>query len=648
MCGISFLLDRTGQLGPEAAARMRAATAHRGPDGCGAHQFGDGGPGTVYLGHNRLKIVDLSDEANQPMLAADGRYALVFNGEIYNWRELRAELEFKAVQFRTQSDTEVLLRLLIREGAAALHRLRGMFAFVFYDSHERVVLAGRDAEGIKPLFSVETKEGFAISSEPAGVLASGLVTGAFNLWQLKPYLSMRFAEGDSPFWKHVVEFEPSLVRRYDSGNRVATTNILAQVRAVPKSVADALDATITLGSLSPIRQGRQFRQAVQSLLGQSITRHLAADVPVGLWLSGGVDSTLLLALAREMGHEVPCFSVALRAEEGSFGSDDRRFAREAAKQYEAEYHEFEASDELLLDTDEALASLSQPIADSSVLLTWWLAKQTSREVKAVLSGAGADEWFAGYNRHQAFAWYLRNRGLLLVAKPVLAAVGDRLSSATERPWRKRLRLMQKLVARIDRDPFRTLMNFVRLDPFLTDTLQEEAQDTSDFELLDRLWQPTAPLESLLEYDRHHYLVGDILALTDQTAMRHGLEVRTPYLDQDLTAYVGRIPAKELLRHGPKWMLRELLDQRGGQAFTKRSKEGFGLPLTRWLRMPKYSWLFDPIRRRDHPLFEHFDYARTQQFLTRFQTGRHDLGAEAWALIMLFRWYDLQKFSAPKP
>ena len=127
-------------------------------------------------------------------------------------------------------------------------------------------------------------------------------------------------------------------------------------------------------------------------------------------------------------------------------------------------------------------------------------------------------------------------------------------------------------------------------------------------------------------------------------MRHGLEVRTPYLDQDLTAFVGQITAQELLRHGPKWILRELLDARGGQAFTQRRKEGFGLPLTRWLRMPQYGWLFDPIRRPGHPLYEHFDYGRTQQFLTRFQTGRHDLGTEAWALITLFRWYDLQEFA----
>ena len=630
MCGISFLLDRTGKLGPEAAARMRAATAHRGPDGCGSYQFGDGGPGTVYLGHNRLKIVDLSDDASQPMLSADGRYALVFNGEIYNWRELRAELEVAGVMFRTQSDTEVLLHLLMREGAAALPKLRGMFAFVFYDSAERRALAGRDEHGIKPLFVLEADEGIAIASEPAGLRASELPIGCFEVFQLAPYLQTRFTEGYWTCWRSIFEFEPGVFREYgDTGRGNEFYLTASPVAQVGVRTAEASTVTASL------------------LLKQSLTRHLAADVPVGLWLSGGVDSTLLLALARETGREVPCFSIALRAEEGSFGTEDRRYAREAAKLFESEYHEFEASDELLLDTDEALSALSQPIADSSVLLTWWLAKQTSREVKVVLSGAGADEWFAGYNRHQAFRWYERYHWLLMAGRPLLTRVGKRLPSAAESKWRKQLRLAHRFLTHVDVDREKTLLSFISLSPVLLEILTPEALLPGDgFHPLEGLCRyRDASLECLLAYDRQRYLPGDILALTDQTAMRHGLEVRTPYLDQDLTAYVSQIPAKELLRHGPKWMLRELLDQRGGQAFTKRSKEGFGLPLTRWLRMPKYGWLFDPIRRPDHPLFEFLDYGRTQQLLTRFQTGRHDLGAEAWALITLFRWYDLQKFAA---
>lgn len=605
MCGISFLLDRTGKLGPAAAARMLAATAHRGPDGCGAVQFGDGGPGTVYMGHNRLKIIDLSDEANQPFVSEDGRYALVYNGEIYNYRELRAELEAVGIRFRTQSDTEVLLHLLTTEGKVALPKLRGMYAFVWYDSQTGDWLAARDRCGIKPLFYVQTEDGLvAIASELPALVASGLERAEFSAAQLPHYLCYRFTKWRETFWLYYRELQP--------GHWLANSTLQ---HSVPKNAAEA-------------------SSSLTDVLRRSLTRHLTADVPVGLWLSGGVDSTLLLAMAKEQGYEVPCFSVALRSEEGSFGSEDRRYAREAAKLYEAEYHEFEASDELLNHTDEALAALGQPIADTSVLLTWWLAKQTSREVKAVMSGAGADEWFAGYNRHRAYAWLVRNQTWLQVAAPVLRAVGNALPTSFDLPGRKQLRLTRHLLTRLGSTAYQTFQQFYSLDAQLVELLRDlpVAKTLPDIKLTE---------EWLLNYDRRHYLPQDILALTDQTSMRHGLEVRTPYLDQDLTAYVSTIPAKELLRHGPKWMLRELLNQRGGQAFTKRSKEGFGLPITRWLRMPKYQWLFDPIRRRDHPLFEHFDYDRTQEFLKRFQTGRHDLGTEAWALITLFRWYDLK-------
>ena len=359
---------------------------------------------------------------------------------------------------------------------------------------------------------------------------------------------------------------------------------------------------------------------------------------MGIWLSGGVDSTLLVALGRETtGAAPPCFGVSLAPSEGSFGTDDYHFGRQAAALFGAEFTEFVVDDSILLHTDEALAALGQPIADSAVLLTWWLARHTrAADVKAVLSGAGADEWFAGYNRHRAFAWYHRNQAWVEHLAPLLRATGRALPTGLNVPGRKQFQLARKLLTRIGPkdEGVHAAARFAALDDSLPKLLGYHVAE------LDRLMYPSSE-NDLLAHDRRAYLPHDILALTDQTSMRHGLEVRTPYLDQDLTRFLAPLPAAELLRHGPKWLLRELLNQRGGQAFTRRRKEGFGLPLTRWLRLPTYSWLFDPVRRRDHPLFANLDYGRTQEFLARFLTGRHDLGAEAWALITLFRWVDLQ-------
>ncbi len=642
MCGISFLLDRTGALGPQAASRMRAATAHRGPDGCGSYQFGDGGPGTVYLGHNRLKIVDLSDDANQPFVSADGRYALVYNGEIYNWRELRTELETEGVSFKSQSDTEVLLHLLIREGTAGLPKLRGMFAFVFYDSAEKQTIAVRDEHGIKPLFWANSDEALAIASEISAVRTSGveadLTEPAIKL--LRPldadyelfftphsrqeYLTYRYVK--HPPWVYLHEVKPGTAKVWTG---LPYDELWTELRYSAERV------------IPPHTSRAEWLPRVEALLKQSLDRHLRADVPVGLWLSGGVDSTLLLALAREVTDTAPaCFGISLAPTEGSFGTEDYRFGRRAAALFGAEFTEISVDDSLLNYTDESLAALGQPIADSSVLLTWWLARQTrAAGVKAVLSGAGADEWFAGYNRHRAFAWYQQHEAWIQRLAPLLRVIGQALPTGFNVPGRKQLQLVSKLLTRVGQTASRDVAaHFTALDEALPNLMRSHI---ISMDLMAK--RPTE--NELLEFDRKTYLPQDILALTDQTSMRHGVEVRTPYLDQDLTAYVGQIPAKELLRNGPKWMLRELLNRRGGQAFTKRRKEGFGLPLTRWLRLPKYAWLFDPIRRQDHPLFEYLAYNETQEFLKRFLAGRHDLGAEAWALITLFRWYDLQKFSS---
>ncbi len=629
MCGFSFLFDRTGRLGAAAAARMDAAITHRGPEGHGTVQFGDGGPGTVYMSHHRLKIVDLSDAANQPMRSPDGRYALIFNGEIYNWPELRAELEEAGEQFRTHSDTETLLRLLISEGAAALPKLRGMYALVLYDTDNGRVLVARDAAGIKPLFYAESSEGVAFASEVGAVRVSGVVAAdSLGPAELEAYLTYRYVRAPRTLVAGVSALRPDTHAQWSS----RVTSLWPAFR----------QSRPALESEDPLPSPAEWRTHLLPLLHQSLTRHQRADVPVGLWLSGGVDSTLLLALACEVGPPPPCVGVSLAPTEGSFGSQDHAYARRAATQFGADFTEIAVDHTLLQHTDEALAALGQPIADSAGLLTWWLAQQTrAAGLKAVMSGAGADEWFGGYNRHRAYEWLRRYQLWLTPVAPVLRLLGRALPTGYNLPGREQLQLARKLLTKLQPKGSGPALarELTALDPALRHLLRTVQR---------RFPEPWHPADEslLLDHDREYYLPDDVLALTDQMGMRHGLEVRTPYLDQDLTTYVGQLPAHELLRHGPKWMLRALLDDRGGQPFTTRRKEGFGLPLTRWLRLPAYGWLFDPLRRPDHPLFEHLDYGRTQQFLARFQSGRHDLGAEAWGLITLFRWWDVQRFGGP--
>lgn len=612
MCGINLIVDYSSSLDDGPIQKMNRRMMHRGPDADLFHRLTLHDK-TCFFGHTRLKIIDTHDHNNQPFLSPCGRYILIYNGEIYNFRELKTGLEKKGYVFRTHGDTEVLLNLLIDLKSAAIPLLDGMFAFCFYDQQDDELLLARDRFGMKPLFYGGNGNHWIASSEIKGILASGLIEAELNHPQLGYYLRYKFARKPETFFQNIFELKEGHFLRIQKGKVEKSTFVQ---RKLPETKATSPDIP-----------------AITSLIKKSVEHHLISDVPMGLFLSGGVDSTLILAMIRELGvQNFPAFVMAGKAEEGSFGTRDHHFARLAAEQYGADLTEIPVHDGSLDHLDEFIASLDQPIGDIGGLMTFLLSKSVKQHVGVILSGAGADELFGGYNRHLAFRDYVEKRRFWANVASLLKAGVKILPVGFDHPFRQKFRLIRKFAEDIEASPHKTFLNFTAL-AFPPYQNNEESYYNREF-----------LLEEALHTDRHRYLISDVLMMTDQTSMYHSLEVRMPYLDNNLLSVVEGIGADYLLSRGRKWLLREILTSLGGEVFCNRPKQGFGAPVGSWLRKQENRFWTDYLHNEKHILFNWIDPNKIRLVLKKHFSGREDYGAEIAALLILMRWLD-QNFAA---
>jgi len=596
---------------------MTAATHHRGPDATVYHQS-SAGKAQIYFGHNRLKIIDPSNDANQPFFSADGRYILLYNGEVYNYRDLKKSLQARGCSFKTLSDTEVVLQALMLDGQGGLAQLNGMFALVFYDTQEQRLLLARDRFGIKPLFYAETEDYFMVSSQIQGILQSGLIPKILNRSQVYHYLKFKHAAKPQTFYQQILELTEGSVLAWKE-NQTCLSSYVGNP-STPNKTADA-----------PL-----ITQQVESLLTESVLKHLVADVPVGLFLSGGIDSTVLLALLRKTGYRYfPVFSITHPSSTGSFGTADAHFAALAARKYEAEHTCFDINESILKGTNAWVQALDQPIADSAGLLTSYLSQKVRPYIKVALSGAGADELFGGYNRHRAFYLYQKHQHLASAFRRVMSPLMPLLSAGFDHPWRKKFLLIRKLASKIKKSPRETFLNFTSMDQTLAELWKWGKEDI----LIANNTPDMSPdwLCWMLQHDQHHYLISDVLAVTDQAGMQHSLEIRTPYLENNLSVFLSKLDREVLFKGGQKGILKEVLANQNGQAFLHRSKEGFGLPLGNWLRNPQAWFLFTELQNPNHVLFEFINFTQTQNLLQSHWHQRQDYSTEIWALIVLAKW-----------
>lgn len=655
MCGIAGLIAREGAP-TDLSAAIRAATdaiAHRGPDDHGA--WIDDGAG-VALGHRRLSIIDLSAAGHQPMTSADGRYVLVFNGEIYNHADLRRELATIgcAPAWRGHSDTETLLAAIVAWGLGdALRRAAGMFALALWDKAERRLWLARDRFGEKPLYYGWCAAGFAFASELKAIRALPGFDNRVAGDAVRLLLSYGCIPAPLSIHQGVFKLPP--------GTLVGVPTAIADLRGgeplssvQPRGVVFErwydYPAIVTEGAARPFTDRRSATEALRDALQTSVARQLVADVPVGTFLSGGVDSSLITALAaRASNTPVKTFSIGF----DEAGYDEAPYARAVAAHLGTDHHELYVTPAQAQQLVPELPRLyDEPFADDSALPTYLVSRFARGSVTVALSGDAGDELFGGYNRHRAFPRLWRRTGHLPapMRRAVLggiAALPPGMWSALARGGRARQvadKLRRLLFVTGGAHDFAALTGgFLDLwhgepAPATTYSTAYEAERRALFERLAAL-----PLETqIMAGDAVGYLPDTILTKVDRAAMAVGLEGRIPFLDPQVAAVAARIPvAMKFGPRGGKQILRELLDGYVSRALIDRPKAGFTAPIGQWLREPLRDWAEEllsapaladagldptPIRRR---WAEHV-------------SGRHDHAESLWAVLMLQAWLAAQR------
>lgn len=609
MCGINLIIDKQKKINPDLIKSMSARTRHRGPDESKSRRIYSQTK-TFFLGANRLKITDPSESAAQPFISTDSKFALLFNGEIYNFHLLKNELIERKIRFSSHSDTEVLFHWLRIHGKNGIKQLEGMFAFIFIDIENDEVLIARDQFGIKPLYYYEDEKCFIASSEIKAIIGTGLVKKEINTAQIQHYLLYKYAKQPETLYRHILELTPGSVLHFENHKKQIESFIQKRI-GINSSLLDLA--------------------TVEEHITNSLVHQLDAQVPLGLLLSGGIDSTLLLALARKEGFTLPTYSIVNSRADKSFGTKDYHYSRMAASTYKSDHHELEIEISILDQFDKFIESIDQPIGDSSLLMTSEVCKNASSTMKILLSGAGADELFAGYNRHFAFYTYLNNKNLLNFLSPLLKPALNLLPSGFPHPLRKQFRLAKKWAKSFNRSPSKTFLNYL--------TFNELDLSTKDYDFMKQNDVNPDMFGWALKHDQNNYLISDVLALSDKASMQHGIELRVPYLDEKLANYLAGFPPSSLIKNGQKWMLKEILKKYGGRKFINRPKEGFGLPLSNWLFDKRISHLWELFESKESIIFNYLDKRKLDFLMNQQKRKTADHGQLLWSILVLGHWLE---------
>lgn len=572
MCGIAgiFHLGTPKPVDPARIVAMCDAMVHRGPDGSGVWT----GPG-VGLGHRRLSIIDLAG-SSQPMASSDGRAMLVFNGEIYNFRELRSELQAGGAQFRTDGDSEVILAAWQRWGTDCLSRLHGMFAFALYDCDARTLFLARDRLGVKPLFMAPLSDGsLAFGSELKALLAHPLLRREVDPLAVEDYMT----------WGYVPD----------------TRSMLRGVSKLPAGHAMLLkhDAPLPAPrqwwdvSFAQPRRAKvaDLEAELLHLMREGVRSRMVADVPLGAFLSGGVDSSSVVALMAESSTQ-PVRTCSIGFDDAAL--DESSHAAKVARLYGADHVAQTVSPDDFESVDALADMFDEPFADASALPTWRVSQLARRKVTVALSGDGADEAFAGYRRHgfQHREDMLRRLLPASVREPFFGTLGRHYPKAdwAPRPFRAKTTL-QSLAGTSE-------AGYARAIAFAPPELRA-ALYTPDFEAQRRDYRAEQPFEALMraapacngldaaQYaDLKFWLPGDILTKVDRTSMAASLEVREPLLDHRLIEFAASLPVSMRLRGGQgKWLMKRTMRRYLPDDILYRPKQGFVTPIARWFRGP---------------------------------------------------------------
>ncbi|MCZ6521173.1 MAG: asparagine synthase (glutamine-hydrolyzing) [Bacteroidetes bacterium] len=626
MCGITglFAFNEVGRVNLINLVNATDSLESRGPDNRGFYN-----DYFVGLGHRRLSIIDISHEADQPMEDSSGRYLIVYNGEIYNFKELRTELRAKGVKFNSQSDTEVALYSYITWGENCLDRFNGFFAFAIYDREEEKIVVARDRIGIKPLLYYFDNHKFVFASEMKSLLAFG-VERQLDYSSLAAYLQLNYIPAPNSIMQGIKKLMPGHFMVIKKNN--LQIKKYYQIPYPPDNVT--------------IPSYENAKQRLVDLLEESVKKRLVSDVPLGAFLSGGIDSSIIVALASRHKSNLNTFSIGYK-DDPFF--DETKYANLVAKHFNTEHTVFKLSnDDLYHHLFDILNYLDEPFADSSALPVYILSKHTRQTATVALSGDGADELFSGYNKHNAFLksilggrsnqfiasmeplWKIlpQSRGNFLLNKIRQAhrfSQGFKLSMP-ERYWKWAVFADKNQVKSMFCDKAREY-----LDQQQWDELKSQAT---------QFLSESSEINDVLYSDMHLVLANDMLVKVDMMSMANSLEVRVPFLDHKLVEYAFQLPQQyKIDSHMRKRIVQDAFRDILPSQLYRRPKHGFEVPLLKWFRKDLRSLIQDDLLHKDFVIDQGiFDPDEIESLKKRlFSINPGDIHARIWGLIV-FQWW----------
>lgn len=618
MCGIFGAVGVP--VSDEAARNVLLMLRHRGPEAEGVERIDD-----ATLIHTRLRIMDLSPSGAQPMTNEDGTVWVTFNGEIYNFSSLRRELEGFGHVFRSRSDTEVIVHGYEQWGNDVVTHLDGMFAFGVWDRRARRMLLARDRVGKKPLFFAEYGGGLLFASEIKALFAAG-VPAEIDIDGVAGFLAYGYAPPPGTMYRAVRQLPPAHTLVYEQSDVAGSTPRIQRYWS--------LDFTPRCDDPEP-----QATERVRSLVTEAVRKRMVADVPVGAFLSGGVDSTIIVGIMAQLGHQVRTFSIGFS---GDPRYDETRFARIAARAFRTDHTEFTVNPSDFDLLDELVWHHDGPFGDSSAIPTYLVSKLTRQQVTVALTGDGGDELFAGYLRFWAAVIAQRiPAGARNAGGSLAALIPEGLPS---RSFGARLRRFLNAANLPLGDRLTQWNSYFAFN--LPEILRPEVRATVNVDAVlnfhRRLFASPPPKATTLSQALNHnfltYLPEDLLVKVDRTSMAHALETRSPFLDTALMEYVAPLPDNyKLRRRTTKYILRRAFADLIPTEIQKRGKMGFGLPLASWFRGNLRSFVADHLAAPSARIGEFIELEYVRRLLDAHNEGIADHEHQIWALLTMEIW-----------
>lgn len=631
MCGITGSIWTTPKLAidQEILGNMMATLKHRGPDDNGqllqdcTLQEGSGSTPGVALGFRRLSIIDLQG-GNQPLGNEDGSIQVVFNGEIYNFVELRNRLKRSGHQFQTQSDTETIVHLYEEEGTDCFKHLNGMFSIAIWDQRQRKLILARDRFGQKPLFYRQENDRLIFASELKSILAVPGVPRQVDPHAVDLYLTYQYVPHPHCILEGISKLPPGHFAVYSNGQ--------LQVNSYWELP----------GNREVNWEPQEAQQRLVDLLKSSVQLRMQSDVPLGAFLSGGIDSSLLVALMQqESSTPVKTFSIGFPVRE----YDESNYARQVAEHLGTDHHEFQVKPDAVDILPKLVWHYDEPMSDSSAIPTWYVAQQTRQHVTVALSGDGGDELFAGYPRYQAVrlaGWFDRVQPMKRLAA---AKLWQKLPGATR--YKSRVRRWKRFSEPLNKDPIDRYLEWItifsesqRLSLY-NDSFYQQLRDADSGWFLQSIWQQYQqrdPVSAISLTDLSTYLPCDLMTKVDIATMAHSLECRQPFLDYRLVEFAASLPIElKLSLKQSKILLQKAFSDLLPRQIWTRKKMGFGVPLDHWFRNELKPMTQDVLLDPNARCHDFFSSTSIQELAKQHETSQQDHSQRLWSLLFFEMW-----------